>query len=209
MKLTKRIKALIERYRLHKNIDHYVNQSKQNWLLNNKDHWHTSYHDYFLRGMKDCKKGGLIRNLTASYFKQVRVSYPHKPDQDWKANKKIYEDYFKMEGHITEENLQKRLESNEPIYVTTFTNVRPYKGTAFAQYGAEYSGMEHIKNTTSILNLTSDKWQLMRMRYATPEEIKNYKNLQAQIDILTEEREAKQNEAWEIQKTINALYDKM
>lgn len=155
-------------YRLHKNID----------LIENPrfiDHF------TFIMSKDYKKKGSLDRNLAASVIKQYRRKFPYEL-KDYSTAKKMYEDYFKMEGHLQFDSINERFRNGETIYLCHFRREAPVKGEKYAEYHINLSG----SNEKSIFVMDSelDREFYTNTRLATDREIEKFKELQETISNL-------------------------
>jgi hypothetical protein len=206
----KKIKRLFDdfiiAYRLNNDINHYQKLSPRK---EKEIDWHNTRRQLIINSGKRHSKNGLIRNMLASYFKQSRKLYPYTINQDWVDNKKIYMDYYQMSNHIKSiDELKEKLNNNETIYITKFSNTSIYKGELFNQYGCVQT-MSNTNNETYILdysNLPYDDYRKTNIRYSTDDEIQNYNKIQKEIDSLQLIVDQKEDELWDLRQKIQELY---
>jgi hypothetical protein len=147
-------------YKLNKNIDvidnpHFVNQ------------FSTTMNRLYK------KKGTVDRNLGASILRQYRRKYPYIPS-DYSEAKKMYDDYFKMEGAINIKEINYRFKKGEKIYLCQFRRAAPIKGKRYAEYHINLSGNDELMIFEMENELDPDFYTNTRL--ATDREILRFKD---------------------------------
>jgi len=101
-------------YRYTKDINNFYDKKyRKNWLSKSNNTFSIC---------RRYKKGSYIRNQIAKVFKLVRAENPFEP-VDYSEAKKLYNDYFKIDNHITYEDVLNKLLNGEDVYLTMIRDV--------------------------------------------------------------------------------------
>ena len=74
-----------------------------------------------------------LSNLTAGLIKKLRIESPYRV-KDFTEAKKMYDDYFKMEGSIKSIDEVLELIKTQDVFITFFRNDFSEKGTRYCEY---------------------------------------------------------------------------
>lgn len=175
--------------RVYKLLRLHQNPSKLNfnWKINSDNNFKTFRRISILE-----------RNLFALILRKCRADNPFQP-KDFSESKKLYDEYFQMEGHIgSYRELIEKSESRKSFYVTKFRNGTPVKGDTFASYYTNVIGcggknvVYKLGETDGRVLINEERWiklngvgenyassidskSFTSFRYSTNEEISDYK----------------------------------
>lgn len=210
--MIRNISDIIKLYRIHRDIDmiehdkYTISRAMRMKYIWDKD-----------------KKNSVRRKLMTSIIKQLRSIYPYKP-KDFSKAKKLYEDYFKMEGHIPSfEHLIDATSNQKKVYLIKWSNTCPYKGDRYSEYYLNESfhvGKDSVGHIFEVGDIDEDKNFDVRVelkdasggksilksngltgyRYATSEEIKLFKETEEKISNIKRQIDKKREDIERIKK---------
>ncbi|MFA5583890.1 MAG: hypothetical protein WDA09_06715 [Bacteriovoracaceae bacterium] len=207
MNIFRKIIDTVQLYKIHRNLDRMKPNAQ---TLPNFMKYKKSY--------KKAKDGGIRRRLYMSIISQLRQRFPFQP-VDYSEARKMYEDYFKMPGHIPSyQHIYDQVDRGEEVFVVNFRAEAPTKGKRYNDYYMNSSGpagriykLNDItkRDTYSYINMHSPKGfanvssinedRFTNYRYATEGEIFSFKMFASKIKTVQKLIEDKQ-------KVIRQLY---
>lgn len=142
--------------------------------------------DRALNIMREESKRGILRNLTSSLIRKMRVEKPYQV-KDYSEIKKLYDDYYKSPYAIQSiKELQDVLSVERVVYITKFSTSAPRKGKGYSEYlvntyGSEVGVFKITKYNDAHRSFQLkgsrvdylDECNITCYRYSTDEEIKS------------------------------------
>lgn len=164
-------------------------------------------------------KPDFYREMVCQLIKKLREENPHKIENYVKAEK-LYNDYFKLDGAITDFNgLKERVENGEEIHLIKFRAEYPAKGKRYSEYhingdyshngnvlkltkwNEKYKWLESIETATGEYGGKVDEIDVTMYLFATEDQVNEDKARKIRREKVEKEIVAKQEE-------ISALYTK-
>lgn len=186
-----------------------------------------SKYDFLFKNIGAKLKFRYERNLFAAIIKRSHAAFPYQL-KDYSNAKKLYDEYFQTEGHIPSfEDILNRLESGE-VYITMYRSRYAMRGDRFCEYHACISSPFYDKKPKTVkcdqakdtkygikIDLFSPKGYYAGciaenniktyMRFATKEEIEDFKKRADKITELQEKLNYHQTEKQKLYKQIDAI----
>ncbi len=205
---------IIKLYRYHKNIN-LIDKENQRKAIK-----------HCIIAAKNMDDGSIRRKLTCSILKQLRQLNPHIV-LNFTEDKLLYDNYFKLDNHISSyDDLLAKINLQD-VYVTLFRSKTPVKGDRYCEYYTDeifnssgkfipivykltkenikksYINMNDPAGFANVFSIRRDAFT--NYRYSTHDEETNFDFCEAEISKIKIELELKQKETAELYSRINIL----